>query len=393
MKRILFATFPLFLISCNREQRKLEKAPTPVHIAPVEMLAPASVERYSASLLPDRQVTLAFKVNGFVESILQVRGADGRARNVDIGDLMPEGAVLGRVRLRDYELQVDQASGQLNQAQQSEQTARAQLSQAEAAAAKAGLDFERAQALFADKAMTKSDYDAAKAQLDSTLAQVQAARSQVQVYVAAMQTTQATLGTASLGLRDTSLFAPFAGVLVQRSVEIGGLVAPGAAAFTVADLASVKATFGVPDVVLVHLKPGRRLEVLAEALPDRRFQGLVTNIAAVADSATRLFQVQVTIPNPDRVLRPGMIATIALETGARSGAVPVVPLSAIVRPKEGETGFAVIVIDGTQAKRRGVTLGETYGDRIAVAGLRAGERVISSGAPLIGDGETVEVIQ
>lgn len=387
MRLLPFLALCSVLVSCSRTDQKLEKRPTPVRIAPVEMLKPQTGERYSASLLPERQVTLAFKVNGFVESIRQSRG-----RNIDIGDIAPQGAVLARVRLKDYELQVDQATGQLNQARQSEQTAKAQLAQAEAAAAKAALDFERATALLADKAMTKSEYDSAKAQFDSTRAQVEAARSQVQAYTAMIGTTQATLGTANLGLHDTALVAPFSAALVQRSVEIGSLVAPGAAAFTLADISSVKAAFGVPDLVLAGLKLGNKLNIFVEAMPDRRFEGTITNIAAVADASTRLFQVQISIPNPQTTLRPGMIATLALATPAKGEAEPVVPLSAIVRPKENQTGFAVVVVEGKQARRRQVVLGATYGDRIAVNGLLPGDRVVTSGAPLIADGEAVEVI-
>jgi len=392
MKQLSFAALSMLLISCNRPVPRLEKSPTPVHLTAVEMFTPKSGERYSASLLPDRQVTLAFKVNGFVESIYQIRGADGRVRSIDIGDAVQQGTVLARVRVKDYQLQVDQATGQLNQARESQQTAKAQLAQAEASAAKAVLDFERASALFADKALTKSDYDSAKAQLDSTRAQVDAARTQVQAYAAAFQTTQAGLGTANLGLQDTSLVAPFSAAVVQRTMEIGSLAAAGSAAFTLADLSSVKASFGVPDVVVVNLKTGGRLNIFAEALPNQQFQGTITNIAAVADSSTRLFQVQVTIPNPQKILKPGMIASLELGTPAGAEALPVVPLSAIVRPKQGESGFAVIVVEGRQARRKLVTLGATYGDRVAVAGVKPGDRVISTGAALVAEGETVEVI-
>src|ERR1041385_4056871 len=162
MKR--FTCFSAFLLitACNRHHAQLDKTPTPVRVASVELFKPASEARYSASLMPDRQVTLSFKVNGFVESIRQVQGPDGRSRNVDLGDMVPQGAELARIRIKDYQLQVDQVSGQLNQARQNEQTARAQLVEAEAAATRASLDFERASALYADKAMTKNDYDNAK---------------------------------------------------------------------------------------------------------------------------------------------------------------------------------------------------------------------------------------
>jgi len=392
MRRLVCSSLTVLLAACSRHPAQLDQSPMPVHVASVELFQPANDARYSASLMPDRQVTLSFKVNGFVESIRQVHSADGRLRSVDIGDLVPQGAELARVRVQDYQLQVDQVSEQLNQARQNEQTARAQLADAEAAAARASLDFERARALYDDKAMTKSDYDAAKAQFDSTRAKVEAARSQIQAAAAAIQASRANLVTATLGLHDTSLIAPFTGVLVQRSVELGSLVAPGASAFTLVDISAVRASFGVPDTVVVHLNPGKRLNLFAEALPDRQFAGVVTSISAVADANTRLFQVLMTVPNPDGILRPGMIAMLALGGTANPVPVPVVPVSAVVRAKEDAAEFAVVVVEGKLARRQPVQLCGNYGDRVALQGLKAGDRVVSSGAALISEGELVEVI-
>jgi len=80
------------LAGCNREAPKLDKAPTPVRVETVAMYTPSGGERYSASMLPDRQVTLSFRIGGFVESVYQL----GNGRNVDIGDVIPQGTVLAR---------------------------------------------------------------------------------------------------------------------------------------------------------------------------------------------------------------------------------------------------------------------------------------------------------
>ena len=240
--------------------------------------------------------------------------------------------------------------------------------------------------------MTKSNYDVAKALFDSTRAKVEAARSQIQAAAAAIEASQANLGTATLGLHDTSLIAPFTGVVAQRSVELGSLVAPGAPAFTLVDISAVRASFGVPDTVVVHLNPGKKVNLFAEALADRQFAGLVTSISAVADANTRLFQVLMTIPNHDGVLRSGMIAMLALGGAANPAPVPVVPVSAVVRAREDAEEFAVVVVEGKQARRQPVRLCGNYGDRVAVEGLKAGQRVVSYGAALISEGELVEVI-
>jgi RND family efflux transporter MFP subunit len=382
----------VFLFSCNRQTPVLEKTATPVRVSDIERYTPAQGQRYSASILPNRQVNLAFRVNGFVESIYQVRGADGRVRSVDIGDIVKAGTVLAQVRLKDYELQVSQAQGQLKQATQAAQTARAQLAQAEAAAAKAQEDFDRADALFKKTSLTKSDYDAAKANRDSTRAQVEAARSQVQGSTGTLSAAQGTVGTATLGLNDASLTAPFTGAVVQRSIDLGTLAGPGMVAFVLADVSSVKAAFAVSDILVARLKKGSKLSIYTEAFPNRRFQGFVSAIGAVADSSTRAFQVEVTIRNEPPMLKPGMIASLDVGERPTLQAATVAPLDAIVRAADNSSQFAVVVVDNGVARRRPVTLGSTYGDRIVITGVEAGQKVVSSGASFVSDGDAVSVI-
>lgn len=393
MKRLAFLCATFVLVSCNRQAPALGKIATPVRLSAIEMYAPTQGQRFSASILPNRQVNLAFRVSGYVESIYQIRDTDGKNHSVDIGDTVKEGTVLAQVRLKDYEFQASQAEGQVNQARETGQTARAQLAQAEAAAVKAQEDFGRADALFKKNSLTKSDYDSAKANLDSTRAQVEGARSQVQASAGAVNTAQAALQTATLALHDTSLTAPFTGVVVQRSVEIGTLAGPSIAAFVLADVSSVKAAFGVSDIVVAHLKNGSKLSIYTEAFPSRQFQGFVSAIGAVADSTTRSFQVEVTIPNERAMLRPGMIASLdAGGPGGEAHPVAVAPLDAIVRAADSSSQFAVVVVDGGVARRRPVTLGTTYGDRIAVTGVEPGEKVVTSGATFVSDGDLVKVI-
>ena len=114
--------------------------------------------------------------------------------------------------------------------------------------------------------------------------------------------------------------------------------------------------------------------------------------AAVADSNTRSFQVEVTVPNEHGILKPGMIASLALGESPRSQSVIVAPLDAIVRAPGESSQFAVVVVNGGVARRKPVTLGSTYGNLIGVTGVSAGEKVISSGATFVSDGDTVKVI-
>ncbi len=352
---------------CRQESRIPSRPPTPVRLA-VVTTAQTSDEtlRYSASIIPYTQVDLAFRTSGYVAEVMQVRGADGRIRDIGTGDYIEKGTVLAQVRLEDMKNQVAQAQAQLDQAV-------AQHSQA-------GQDFGRAKVLFSTQSLTKPDYDQSQQRFNSSLAAVDNAK--------------AALRQAELTLGDMDLKAPFSGVLLNRYIELGSLGSPSTAAFTIADISSVKATFGVPDYALSRVRLGEQLSI---ALQDELtpFVGKVTSISPSADQRNRVFAVEVTVANPRGHLKPGMIASLSLGENSHSSA-PSVPLSAIV-PYPTEAGrFAVMVAEERVGKwtatLREVQLGATHESSIAVAGVKPGEKVIAIGAQLLKDGEPIEVI-
>lgn len=402
-----------------------EKPPTPVKAKTVEISSSTGGVRYSASITARTQVDLAFKVGGYVEAVHQVRGADGRMRNVQEGDLITKGTVLARVRQSDYVVKVGYAQSQTSQAQSTLDSSKAQfleaqsgvgasksqLAQAEASYERANLDFERAKNLFENQSLTKADYDAAKAQREVTRAQLDAARaqlavsearangakSQVEMVQAQIKGAQAVLEEARIPLRDTSLAAPFTSVVLARKVEVGSLISPGTPAFLLADTTSVKAIFGVPDMVVESLKMGSPITVTTEVALGTDFRGQITAISPSADAKSRVFEVEVTIPNPQNRLKVGMVVSLALEEVSAPVQSTVVPLAAIIRSKDNPNNYAVFVIeerDGKQTARvRNVSLGEAYGNTVAIVeGVKTGERVVTTGATLIVDGERVKII-
>jgi RND family efflux transporter MFP subunit len=382
---------------CTKTASTAEKAPTPVKVEAVQSYAAPGGARYSASIGPGSQVELSFSVSGYLEKLAQVKGVDGRFRSVQQGDSIPRGTVLASVRTKDYSVKVDQASGQLAQAQASLLTTSKQVEEAELGAEKARLDFERAQALFATQSMTKPEYDSAKSQHDLYKAKIETAKSQLAVVKAQIAAAEAAHAAAAISRDDTVLRAPLDGLLLQRSVEVGELLSPGKAAFVLADTAVVKAMFGVPDLEVHNLKPGGTLTVQLEAVPGREFTGQVTSISPSADQKTRLFEVEVSIPNTQRLLKVGMIASLTLAAASAGEAVPVVPLNAIVRSKDQPDQYALFVVEDEGGKQRGrlrhVTLGEALGNRVAVmSGVRVSDRVITSGSSRLVDGEAVQVI-
>jgi RND family efflux transporter MFP subunit len=389
MKRY-FAILPCLLLAACHHEAKPEKTITPVRVIPVSLYQPkAGGGRYSATILPARQVNLAFRVSGIVAGLHNAGG-----RNLEPGDFVSPGTVLATLREEDYRISNAQSQGQLDAARETQRSAAAQLAQAEANRAKAAADFTRAKDLLTKQSLTQPEYDAAKAQIDATSAQVNAARAQLESTGAQIRTAEANLAAARLAQRDAILVAPFHASVVQRGVELGMLAGPSQIAYTLADIATVKAAFGVPDTVMVQLRRGRSISITVEAWQGREFAGTITTIPAVADSSTRLYQVEVTLPNSQLLLKPGMIASLRLdESGAAAPAVPVIPLSAVIRDPDNPSNFSVMVVENKMAKARPVALGPTFGDLLAVnSGVKPGELVIRTGGTLVSSGETVEVI-
>src|SRR5439155_1445366 len=137
---------------------------------------------------------------------------------------------------------------------------------------------------------------------------------------------------------------------IKRLIEVGALVRPGAPAFTLAETAYVRAVFGVPDGGLAGIRLGSPVTVTSDARPGVRLRGQVTAISPSADPKSRVFQVEVTIPNPHRRLDVGFIVTAAFAGGSVGQAKTVVPMQAIIGRTDTTSGYAVYVVESEGGK-------------------------------------------
>lgn len=355
-------------------------APIPVRVQAVEGAGEASGLRYSANITPREQVELAFKVGGYVREIVAVPGPDGAKRELRAGDKVSRGMVLARLDPQDHAARANQA--------------RAAMEEAKASLVQAQKDFERSQSLVAGGYLAKSEFDRSQERLGVARAKLDGARAQLE--------------QANIQFADSQLKSPLDGVVASRSVEHGTLVSSGTKAFVLVDLSSVKAVFGVPDTMQARIKPGSPLTVVVDALAGREFSGKVTAVSPSADPKSRVFDIELTIPNLDALLKDGMIATVRLEglggqdagaspTAEGSSTVASVPLQSVVRPPDDPKGYMVYVAaekDGqTVAQARRVELGDVTGRSVLVrGGLKLGERVITAGATLVNDGAAIIVV-
>jgi RND family efflux transporter MFP subunit len=364
---LLAGAVAIMLAGCRKEATN-QPILVPVRATQVQTIDTGVGNTYSANIQPYQQVDLAFKSNGYLASIRQVRDADGHIRNIDQGDYVTQGTVLATVQQDDYQQKLAQAKAQLEKAQA--ENGRAQLS------------FGRVSALYKVGAATKPDYDDSNAQLQSTQAGVDNAK--------------ASIAEAEIALGYCQLKAPFDSWVLKRNVDVGTLVSAATIGFTLGDTRSVKAVFGVPDTAIERVKLGSPQSITTEALPGS-FSGHVTAISAAADPKSRVYSVEVRIDNPKNLLKAGMIASITIGAGQMIGKVTVVPLTAVVRSPDNPNGFAVYVTEGAgdtvKVHTQDVTLGDTYGNNIAVLqGVNTQDHVITSGTNMIKNGQQVRII-
>jgi multidrug efflux system membrane fusion protein len=336
---------------------------------------------------------LAFKNGGFVDSIHQAAGG----RFIDKGNWVGKGTVLARVRQADFGDRLNQAMSQLMEARSTLESIKAKAADNRARLERTEQDFNRAENLFNSHSLTKPNYDAARAEYESARARVESAAADIESARARVSAAEAVVAEAKLAVHDTALVAPMNGTILERNIEIGSLVSAGKPAFLLAETGTVKAVFGVPDLEIRSVKPGMPLEVTSEAAPGEVFSGRITSVSPAADEKSRIFETEVTIPNPKDLLKAGMIASVVLGGTASPEKFAAVPLSAIVRSKDSAESYAVFVIEmnGGQsvARLRDVELGDAFGNTIVVKdGLKIGEKVITVGATLVHDGEAVQIV-
>lgn len=238
--------------------------------------------------------------------------------------------------------------------------ARAQLAEAQAS-------YERAQDLVRRGS-------ASQARLDEATATRDAARGRVRAL-------EARLG-------DRVIRAPFAGVLGLRMVSPGELVRPGDPIVTLDDVSVIKADFTVPERYLPLLRNDLTVGAYAAAWPDRQFNGTVTSVSSRVDVATRSVTVRAEIPNPDGLLRPGMLLSITLTTENRTALG--VPETAIV--PVGDQRFVFVLDQELKATRVEVRTGSRFGGFVEiVSGISEGAVVVSEGTHKVIPGMSVQL--
>ena len=194
-------------------------------------------------------------------------------------------------------------------------------------------------------------------------------------------------------LDRTTIRAPIRGTLNDRLVEVGTMVSPGTVVARVVQADTIRIMSGVPERYAPYVSVGAGASVSFDVLPGEVFGGSMTYVGAVVDLDARTFPVELTLPNPGGVIKPGMVAEVSVTQGEMADAI-VVPRQALVSMEDGQVVFVAEEAGGeTVAAARRVEVAASQGNDVVIgSGLAPGDRLVVVGQQGLTDGDRVRVV-
>ena len=246
---------------------------------------------------------------------------------------------------------------------------------------------ERAERLFAAKAISLQELQRAEVDRVSASQLVDMAKAEVNRSIEELEHVGVSIATAvednpadpaDESTEQLPVRSPIGGVVLERLVTPGTAVVPGTPLFVVSELSTLWAVAEIDESRLSQVRAGRPVDVFVAAYPNERFSGTVTFIADVVNPKTRRITVRSTVPNSDGRLKPDMFATVSLGEGEPRDVV-VVPQAAI-QTIDGRP--SVFVAEGTgRFAPKPVTLGAEQDGLVEIgSGLDSGQRIAVSGS-------------
>jgi HlyD family secretion protein len=307
-----------------------------------------------------RDIVVTVTASGVIQPILTLAvksKASGQILEepVQTGDEVKKGQLLARIDPRIPRNNLAQAEANLAVAQAQLDNATAQL--------------QRAEALYRTQSITAAAYDSA--QLAAATAK------------AAVVTAQANLQTARDAMEDTQVRAPITGTVLEIDAVVGTVISSpandvggGTVILKMANLDTVQVAALVDETDVGKVRPGMPVTITVDAYPNRSFAGSVLKVepqAQVTQNVT-MFPVEVNIPNPGHLLKPGMNAEVEIHVGERHG-VLAVPNAALRTPRDVGSAARVLGLDPAAAQRAAGTASTADAPGTVVFALRGGRIV------------------
>ena len=293
---------------------------------------------------------------------------DGRVTElaVDEGGTVEAGAIV---------IEIDPERRQLDLA-----AAEARLAQAKAKLRKERSQTKRIRELRSQSVSSIQQLEEAETMLASAQSDVSAA--------------EASVGVASRAVADSSVAAPFAGIVARRSVELGEFVQKGTPLYELVALDPMEAIFSLTELDTERVRLGQSISISVGAFPDRTFSGVVSFVSPTIDPATRTLRIKAQVDNAEGLLRPGLFARVSLGVAKRED-VLMVPAEALLQRSEGVSVYRVVGEDRAEGRveRVSVRTGAEHDSMVEIRGdVRPGDRIVRRARGGLADGMVVVIV-
>jgi RND family efflux transporter MFP subunit len=351
---------------------------TSVQTTPIVTTYPSQqfvVLNSSGYVVAQRKAAIASKASGRLEWL-----------GVTEGSRVKAGDIIARLDARDLAAQLESANASIK-------VARAAIEQAEAENRDAAASLSRTQDLLKQKFVSQAALDQAKARADRALAGVASARAGVSV-------AEANARNAQVAVDYTQIRAPFDGIILSKSANVGDMVTPFSSAadskgavVTMADMSTLEVEADVSESSLSKISVGQPCEITLDALPDVRFRGTVSRIVPTVDRAKATVMTKVRFETIDPRVLPEMSAKVSFLSQAVT-AEQQKPMTAVnaeaLAQRDGKT--VVVVVRDNKAAVVPVTAGNKIGELTAIAGgVKTGEKAVVKPAADLQDGALVRL--
>jgi RND family efflux transporter MFP subunit len=352
------------------EDKKTDKLPAPVEVALIELGSIEQIRSFTGTLEARSEFVVAPKISGRIEQL-----------KVDMADQVKRGQVVAV--LDDDELVQDVARAEAELAVE-----KALYLEAQSLLKISERELERLERL-------QARGDVAEAQLDITRSELVAKQALSEVAKARITRAEAELESTKIRLSYTQVKADWKGgsksrVVAERFVDTGETVAASAALLRIVELNPISAVFHITERDYARIKQNQAAKLSTEAFPGEYFEGKVSRISPVFDTATRQARIELLIENSKLRLKPGMFVRALLTLQSVNDAT-IMPEQALVR-RDDLPGVFLVDEDEQVARWKAVTVGIQQGNKVQIVDPVISGRVVILGQQLLEDGSALRIM-
>lgn len=351
----------------NNPGGRFAKPAVAIEIADVRHETIQDVGQFTGSLYAKSQFVVVPKVSGRLVRLF-----------VNVGDRVKRGQLIAQLDDEEFRQQVERAKADL-------EVAKANLAESQSALAIAKRDFDRAKSLSEGQILSQSKLDAAEAAYNAAVAKEKISR-------ATVMSRETSVQTAQLNLSYTEIKATWESgegtrVVGERFVDEGSILRANDPIVSILELSSITSVIHVIERDYFKVRQGQEAIITTDAFPGKTFTGQIARIAPMLKEQSRQARVEIEIPNPDELLKPGMFVRVEIQFDKVENAT-VIPMAALTTRNE-QKGVFVADIQNKTAQFVPVTIGVTNNELVQIVEPQISGSVVTLGQHLLEDGASI----